>query len=811
MDRDPLPIDEALAGIVEAITGSGACIVRAPTGAGKTTRVPPALLEAVKGRIVMLEPRRVAVRAAARRMAAENGWKLGREVGYQIRFDRVCSDETRILVVTEGILTRMLQDDPLLEGTGAVILDEFHERSIHADLALAMTRHVRAEVRPDLWILVMSATIDPAPVAAYLGGCHVIESPGRGHPVEILHLDSPESRPLQEPLVKGVVFLLQRTDGDVLVFLPGVREIHKVQQRLARYARDRRVRLMPLFGGLPAEAQDAVLEPSKGRKVILSTNVAETSITIPGVTAVLDSGLARVPAYDPSAGLDRLEVGRISRASAEQRAGRAGRTAPGVCLRLWTRTETARMRAEEDPEILRIDLAGPVLDLLAWGEDPAAFSWLTPPPENAIRRALDLLALLGAVREGKITDLGRTMARLPAHPRLARLVVEGHRLGRPREACLTAALLSDPWGVREGPQVGSRSDVLDLVPTRRIEKAGDQLWRIASRCLGKPPSPPQDEEEPLLRAILAAYPDRIARRRSPGSDRGVMVGGRGVRITDRSSVLDAELFACVELDAGRRGERSEALVRRASEVLPEWLPASRIDSKIEHVIEDGRVRATERTLYAGLVIGERSVGVDPERASALLAGAATLDLGKALGLSAEPMRTFLLRVRFAARHVPDLDLPDLDEEHLRSLLPLLCTGKSSFDEIRGPALMEMIRGTLTHSQAQGLEQAAPERIQVPSGNRIRLDYGPEIPVLAVRIQELFGMTQTPSLARGRVAVMLHLLAPNMRPQQVTQDLESFWANTYPTVRKELRGRYPKHAWPEDPASATPSRPGRRRR
>ncbi len=786
---DPLPIDEVLPDIVDAVRERGACVVRAPTGAGKTTRVPPALLGAARGRIVLLEPRRVAARAAARRMAAENGWKLGREVGYQIRLDRKFSDGTRILVVTEGILTRMLQDDPTLEGTGVVLLDEFHERSIHADLALAMTRHVKAQVRPDLAIVVMSATIDPGPLASYLGGCPVIDSQGRGHPVEILHLDRPASHPLLEPLDRGVGFLLDRTEGDVLVFLPGVREIQQAQKRLSRLERARRIRLMPLFGSLPAEAQDAVLEPSTGRRVVLATNVAETSVTIPGITAVLDAGLARVPAYDPSVGLDRLELVHVSRASADQRAGRAGRTAPGVCLRLWTRAETARMRGGEEPEIRRIDLAGPVLDLLAWGEDPSTFSWLDPPPPDALERALDLLGLLGAVDGGRITDLGRTMVRIPAHPRLARLVVEGHRLGRPGEACREAARLSEPGGA--------------------VARAGEQLRRVAGRILGTAPSRARDDA--LSRAILAAYPDRVARRREAGGGRGVMVGGRGVRLARECRDPDTELFTCIDVDAGRRGERSEAIVRQASEVLADWLPRERIRTAVEHALDGGRVRAEERTIYMDLVIAERSTGIDSERASALLVEEAARDLDRALGLTAEPVRTFLSRARFASLHVPELGLPAMDHAHIGSLLPLLCAGRSSLEEIRGAGLVETIRGTLGHEQAQGLDREAPERIQVPSGSLVRLDYEPEIPVLAVRIQELFGARETPRIARGRVAVMLHLLAPNMRPQQVTQDLESFWRNTYPEVRRELRGRYPKHAWPEDPLSASPSRPGRRRR
>lgn len=821
---EPLPIDEVLPAIVEAVSTAGAAVITAPTGAGKTTRVPPALLGVCSGRIVMLEPRRVASRAAARRMASERGWTLGRQAGYQVRLDRVWSDETRILVVTEGILTRMLQDDPLLEGVGAVILDEFHERSIHADLALAMVRQVR-RARDGLAIVVMSATIDPEPVAAYLGGCPVVTGQGRSHPVEILHLDQPESHPLLEPLGKGVKLVLGKTGGDVLVFLPGVREIRQATRRLERLAAEQDLDLVPLYGDLPGEAQDAALEPGRRRRVVLATNVAETSITIPSVTGVLDTGLARVPRYDAATGLDRLEVVRISRASAAQRAGRAGRTAPGVCLRLWTGTETAMMREEQDPEILRIDLSSTVLELLAWGEDPERFGWFEPPGAGSIERAVRLLRRLGAVDDGSITSTGRSMSRLPVHPRLARLVLEAHGLGHTGTACLLAALLSERSPVhtkidpeRRGPRFRSRSDVLDRLAAvsgeespfeedeinrgavRFIRRAGKHLADVAGRRLGKEGEPSCGREETLLRSILAAYPDKVARRRGRGSDRAVMVGGRGVRLVPESAVLDDELFVAADVDAGRRGERSELLVRQASGVEPDWLEG--LVRREEHVFVEDRVRAIERTLYEDLAIREKPGRIDPTRAAQILASHASRDLDRALELGEEPLRTFRARVRFLAAHMPGLGLPDLDREHLVSLLPLICTGRSSYEEVRKAGVVEIITGTLGHDRVRALDREAPERIEVPGGSRIRLDYtadGP--PILAVRIQEAFGMRDTPRVAGGRVPVMLHLLAPNMRPQQVTQDLASFWTNTYPEVRRELRGRYPKHAWPEDPMAA----------
>src|SRR3954469_25007278 len=425
----PLPIDEVLPALIRALRESPAAVLIAPTGAGKTTRVPPALLAAGIGagkRIVMLEPRRIAARAAARRMAEEGGWTLGREVGYQVRFERKAGPETKILVVTEGILVQRLQADPFLEDVGVVIFDELHERNLQTDLSLAMARRVQRDARPDLKLLAMSATLDPGPVAAFLGNCPVIESQGRLHPVDILYMDRPDDRALPGQIAAGVRRMLGSTPGDVLVFLPGVGEIQRAAEALAG---ERDLAVLPLYGDLPAERQDEVLRPLSRRKVVLATNVAETSITIDGVTAVVDSGLVRRLRFDPATGLDRLELGKVSRASADQRAGRAGRQAPGVCLRLWAAWEHAALPERETPEIARVDLAGPALQLLAWGEpDLAAFDWLEAPSPDSLAAAVQLLRQLGAF-DTVVTSLGNTMARLPVHPRLARLLIEGQRVG----------------------------------------------------------------------------------------------------------------------------------------------------------------------------------------------------------------------------------------------------------------------------------------------------------------------------------------------------------------------------------------------
>src|SRR3954452_15164058 len=528
----PLPIDEVLPELIAALRAAPAAVLIAPTGAGKTTRVPPALLAAGIGagkRIVMLEPRRIAARAAARRMAEEGDWTLGREVGYQVRFERRAGPETKILVVTEGILVQRLQADPFLEDVGVVIFDELHERNLQTDLSLAMARRVQRDARPDLKLLAMSATLDPGPVAAFLGSCPVIESRGRLHPVDILYSDRPDDRALAGQIAAGVRRVLAATPGDVLVFLPGVGEIQRAAEALSG---ERDLAVLPLYGDLPAERQDEVLRPLSRRKVVLATNVAETSITIDGVTAVVDSGLVRRLRFDPATGLDRLELGKVSRASADQRAGRAGRQAPGVCLRLWPAWEHAALPERETPEISRVDLAGPALQLLAWGEpDLAAFDWLEPPDPAALAAATHLLRQLGAIDDHGVTGvtaIGRTMARLPVHPRLARLLVEGHRRGRTKEAALLAALLSErdpfPRGIRgAGPRRASRSDLLDRLDAleafekrkapeadlnagaaRFVLRARDQLVEMARREL---PGGEEGgaEDEPLLRALLAAY------------------------------------------------------------------------------------------------------------------------------------------------------------------------------------------------------------------------------------------------------------------------------------------------------------------
>ena len=841
----PLPIDEVLVEVVAGLRQSSALVLRAPPGAGKTTRVPPALDAAgfaTTGKILVLQPRRVAARSAAARIAAERGWRLGDEVGYQVRFESRVGPRTRIAIITEGILLRRLLEDPFLSDVSAVVFDEFHERSLASDLALAMVRQIQQSVRPELRIVVMSATLAVQPIAAYLGGCPAVESEGRMFPVEVRYLPHLERRPLVDLVAEGVTRTLDWTTGDCLVFLPGVGEIRQCEKRLAPLAEERNLALLQLYGDLPTEQQDAVLQPSPRRKVILSTNVAETSLTIEGVTSVVDSGLARILRYDERTGLDRLDLSPISQAAADQRAGRAGRTQPGVCWRLWPSAAHRSRPPFEVPEIERVDLAGALLQLLCWIEpDEATFPWFEPPPAGAMERARQLLERLGAADSGGVTPLGRQIAALPVHPRIGRLLIEGDRRGVLAEAALAAAFLSerDPFirsprlpGQRRGATVRSRSDVLDRVhallqfennsatigdvgevnrnAAQHILRTRDQLLRLMERIGIRDRDIAADPEEAFLRSLLAAYPDRLARRRDAGSRRGLMVGGRGVRLADEVALGDEELYLCIDVD----GANGEALVRQASAVDRSWLAADKLS--IETVIEfdetSGKVGARRRVSFDNLVLEEAPASIPAgDEVVRVLSEAGTTRLDLAFPADKSEVGGFRARVQCLTAWRPDLQLPPLNDEQLRGLLPQLAMGRRSLAELRAAPWLNAMKGLFTWQQLQAIDREAPERIEVPSGSRIALNYEPgRPPILAVRIQEIFGLLETPRIAGGRIPVLMHLLAPNMRVAQVTDDLKSFWANTYALVRKDLRARYPKHSWPEDPYSAEPQRrPGRR--
>lgn len=836
MNAAPLPVDDVLAQVIAALREQPSAVIHAPTGAGKTTRVPPAILAAGlagERQVIVVEPRRVAARAAARRMAAESGTRLGDAIGYHVRFDRCAGLATRLIVMTPGILLHSLQVDPYLERAAVVIFDEFHERGLESDLALGLVRLIQQTVRPELRIVAMSATLAAERVAAYLGGCPVIASDGRLFPVEVRYEPRPPTAPWPTAAADAAARLLRLTKGDILVFLPGWQEIRQTARALEATASARDFAVMPLHGDLSPAEQDAVLGRCDRRKVILSTNVAETSLTIDGVTGVVDTGLAREMDYDAGVGLDRLRVVSVSQASADQRVGRAGRTAPGVCIRLWSESSHRARPDHTEPEIRRVDLAGAVLMLLALGErDPLHFPWVEPPSADAVDRALALLNLLEAADGVEITDLGRQLARLPVHPRLGRMLLDGVQLGQPHRVALAAAILAerDPFRrYKTAHRLPSESDLLDRVEVleqfetagrletplgeldggaaRFVLRARDQLGRAIA---GTARFEHSDADEAVLRSLCAAFPDRVCRRRNPGGRKGVMVGGRGVRLDNRSAVTRPTLFLAVDIEAGG----DESVVRIASAIERDWLSARHLSKSTDVEFDDasGRLIARRRTRFRDLVVEEVEAPPPAGAAAAqALAEAAMARADRVLPAPDSPAGLFRLRLRCLDSWRPELGLPSLDDAELRELITWLAPSCRSLAELQSADWLGAMRGKLTPEQLRTVDREAPEYLTVPSGRSIALMYEEgRPPVLAVRVQELFGQRETPTVAGGRIPVVLHLLAPNNRPQQVTCDLASFWANTYPVVRKELRARYPKHAWPEDPLHAEPESRSKRK-
>ena len=834
MSLPRLPIDDVLPALTAAVAARGAAVLVAPPGAGKTTRVPGALLDAGLaggGDVVVLEPRRLAARMAAARVASERGGRVGDEVGYEVRFDRRVGAATRIRFVTEGVLTRQLLADPTLRGTGAVILDEIHERHLAGDLALALVERLRRGPRPDLKLVAMSATIDPGPVASFLAA-PVVVSEGRTFPVDVEHLAAPDDRPLGKQVASAVRRLVQDgLDGDVLVFLPGAGEIRRAAEDLGELAGRHDLLVLPLHGDLPADEQDRAVARADRRKVILATNVAETSITIDGVVAVVDTGVARVARHSPWSGLPSLVVEPISRASATQRTGRAGRTRPGRCLRLFTRHDLDTRRERDAPEVARADLAEAALELHAQGFARVAdFPWFEAPPPAAADAADELLRRLGAIdAAGAVTALGRRMLRFPAHPRQARLLVEAEARGVAREGALCAALL----GARElrlerrGPGAAARvagdSDLiedldamlaardgggglrparlrdhgLDVATAMAVDRAACQLERLAQDR-----TPPLRDDaavdEALLIATLAGYPDRLGRRRGKSADIVFAAGGAGT-LAPSSVVIDAELV--VALDASEVG-RGKVGIRRASRVEPLWL----LELDPDRVVETDeliwnrdaqRVERAQRTTFDGLVIDERldpgAARHDP-RAAPVLAREA-IAAGVERFVDPERLAGWRARIGFAAPYVPGLVPPG--DDALTAALARACDGMTSFAELKKASLIDLLDANLAEHRG-ALDRMAPTHVQLPR-RRVAVHYELDRPPwIASRLQDFFGLPRGPAVAGGQVPLVLHLLAPNQRPVQVTQDLPGFWQRHYPELRRQLMRRYPKHAWPEDP-------------
>jgi ATP-dependent helicase HrpB len=771
-----LPIDAFIESVRAALDDHRAAVLVAAPGAGKTTRVPPALAD--RGRVILLQPRRLAARAIVGRVAEEQGWTAGREIGWHIRFERRFAAETKLLVVTEGILTAYLQDDPLLSGAATLILDEFHERSVHADLGLALARQAWL-ARADLRILVMSATLDAAPVAAFLAGCPIINVPGSLHPNAVSHAPG-------QGIAAALDELLPRTRGNVLCFLPGAGDIARAMQEAAACAARAGADLVALHGSLDGAAQDAALSMSTRRRVIVATNIAETSLTVPGVAVVIDSGLHKVARYDAGRGVDSLVTERITRDSADQRAGRAARLGPGIVRRLWS--EQDRLRPHREPEIHRIDLSGPLLTLLAWGGSPGDFEWFERPSSDRIAAAMSLLERLGAVRDGQITALGRTMQGLPLHPRLARVLVEARGSFEGAAAC---AWLSEP-SRRDPSAVSTSCDLLPILDRWRsmpehLRRVADQLERLGGTLRGVAQRRHIDEIA-LRRALLAGYPDRVARRRDAAGDRVTLATGHGAVIGRETGVVEGIWLVALDVAARPAGPSNrpgaavtEAIVRLASRVERDWLTAT--GHGVEHELDaTGEVRAGAVQYYGELVLDRRPVAPDPDTAAALLARAW-------LERSPDPDSERLLRrLRFAGAGV---DLP--------STIAAAAAGVRRLSDVR------VREEALPWALRQTLDRQAPQRLTVPSGRSMAIEYEADGTIsVSVKLQELFGMADTPRIGPRATPVTFHLLAPNGNPVQSTRDLKSFWERTYPKVRKELRGRYPRHPWPEDPWNATPT-------
>jgi ATP-dependent helicase HrpB len=824
-----LPIEAALPELRAKLADHASVVLQAPPGAGKTTGVPLALLKEswLAGRsILMLEPRRLAARAAAARMASLLGERVGETVGYRIRFDSKISAKTRTEVMTEGILTRRLQSDPGLEGVGLVIFDEFHERHLHADLALALTIDSRRTLREDLKLVVMSATLDGAAVSRLLDNAPIVTSEGRSFPVDVRYTPVAADARLPEVMSAEIAKTLAQHEGDVLAFLPGAGEIRRTQELLQRSV-GANVDLFPLYGDLPGELQDKAIQPAPAgrRKIVLATPIAETSLTIDGVRIVVDSGFARVPQFDPASGLSRLVTQRISRASADQRAGRAGRTAPGVCYRLWGESIQRGLMPHSIPEIRGADLAPLALELAAWGvRDAGTLAWLDPPPPASLSQARDLLHDLDALdSNGALTETGRAMAALPLHPRLAHMLQQAPTLDAAGLACDIAALLSERdilvGDTRRSSDFGLRVDALRAF--RRQGRGGAQGYGAdANGCQRADQAAAQyrrllridgDGDLSLTGVLLAfAYPDRVGLSRGAGSNRYLLASGRGARLQEKESWRPACLVAS-NMDAGD----GEGLVHLAA--------ALELDELRRHFPEHVRAQDVVRWDDAQQIVVARR---EERFGELMLSGSALanadtealrtamLEGVRRMGIDSLPWtpaaREWQARVLSLRQWCPDEEWPDVSDAALLASLddwlgPYL-DGVTRRAHLERLDLSEILKARLEWKQGQRLDEGAPTHLEVPSGSHIRVAYAAgEPPVLAVKLQEMFGLADTPRVAWGRVPVTLHLLSPAKRPIQVTQDLRGFWERTYGEVKKELKGRYPRHPWPDDPWNAVPTR------
>ena len=822
MDSSPLPIDAALPELTAALRANNAAVLVAPPGAGKTTRVPLVLAaepwakrSEKPGRILVLEPRRLAARAAAERMAHNLGERVGETVGLRVRFGSKVSRRTRIEIVTEGIFTRLILDDPMLEGVAAVLFDEFHERSLDADLGLALARDAQQGLREDLKILVMSATIDGARVAALmgsavLGGAPVIESQGKSFAVETRYVGR-DARPIEPQVADTILHAMRAEPGSLLAFLPGAAEIRRAQALLENRINDATTDIVPLYGALGGDEQARAIEPAPPgrRKIVLATSIAETSITIDGVRIVVDSGVARVPRYEPDVGVTRLETVRVSRAAADQRRGRAGRTEPGLCYRLWDEPQTAALEPFARPEILAADLSAFALDLAAWGADADKLAFLDPPPNAALAEAKALLTALGAIdADGRITEEGRQLRRLPLPPRLARMVVDAARLGEGMVAAEIAALISERGLGGDDVDMRERLGALhrDRAPRARDARAMAQRWAAVVEA----PLRRVKSELSVGALIALAFPERIAKNRGGAAGAFVLANGRGANL-DPASPLAREPFLAVAELAGSaaQGRILSAAPITLGEIEARF--ADRITARQDITFDATSLslRGRNSRRLGALVLGEQPVPVMPDENTANLLAESIA----ALGIDRLPWTKALAqwrdRVMFL-RQSEGASWPDLSDAALAAsaeawLAPALA-GKTALAEFTADEFATALGEFLPWPLRRRLDAEAPVYFEAPTGSRVPIDYaGDGGPKIAIRVQELFGLDRHPAIAGGKVPLAIELLSPAQRPVQTTRDLPGFWRGSYAAVRAEMRGRYPKHPWPDDPIAATATR------
>ncbi len=809
----PLPIDDALPRLVEVFERRNAAVLVAPPGAGKTTRVPLVLLDeawAKDKKILLLEPRRLAARAAASRMAATLGEQVGDTVGLRVRFGSKISKRTRIEVITEGVFTRLVLDDPSLEGVGAVLFDEFHERSLDADLGLALAREVQEGLRNDLKVLVMSATLDGARVAALLDDAPVVESEGRAFPVKTRYLGRDPRERIERPVADAVQQALRADPGSLLVFLPGAAEIRRTETLLKEQVRDPNVDIVALFGALDARDQDRAISPAPAgrRKVVLATSIAETSLTIEGVRVVIDSGLSRVPRYEPDVGLTRLETVRVSRAAADQRRGRAGRTEPGVCYRLWDEPQTGSFDAYTRPEILSADLSSFVLDLAQWGaKDSSKLAFLDPPPQAAMNEAKALLTELGAIdAQGRITEEGRRLRQLPLPPRLARMVVDASAQGAGAEAAAIAAILTERGLGGDDVDLRHRLDQFRRDRSRRTEDARAMVTRWVDTL-----DRSGTNGELSTGAILSlAYPDRIAKNRGGGTGGFVLANGRGGMVDPASALAREPFLAVAELTGAAASSRIVLAAAISLEEIEERF-AGKFEDRDTVTFDAGSasLRARRSRRLGSLVLAEQVKQVTPDTATARILAQGLVGLGLDRLDWSKGALQFRSRVESLRKAEGD-EWPDLSNDGLTRnaadwLEPLL-TDKTARSQLTTGELFDAVSNLVPWNLRRRLDAEAPTHFTAPTGTSVPIDYEAEQgPTVSIRVQELFGLTQHPAIAGGRVPLVIELLSPGHKPVQITRDLPGFWRGSYADVRSDLRGRYPRHPWPEDPTSAPPTR------